>query len=330
MAIEGISGPAPAAERDSAERFDPEIMGGGLMEAEHWARYRWAAPWVPGKEVLDAGCGVGYGTRLLAEREPARLVGVDLSAEALERAPTEDAEFVQADLHQIPFDADTFDVVVCFEVIEHVHGHVQVLDELRRVLRPGGALLISSPNRDVYAPGNPHHVHEFLPDELHEELSGRFDHVKLYGQHVFLASTIVGSTDLRAGEPRSCPVAIMKPLERGRETYILGVASDEPPPDHGRLIALGDGFELRWWHQELDDAQSRLAESKRQAKEAETGLQRRLLELEQEVAGVRELQHELDMATRETVMCSQIIEDLTSSMSWRLTAPLRAAKRMLR
>jgi SAM-dependent methyltransferase len=317
------------AQRDSAERFDPAEMGGGLIEAEHRGRYWWATPWVTGREVLDAGCGVGYGTRLLAEHDPARLVGVDISAEALSHAPADSAELVEADLRDLPFPADSFDVVVCFEVIEHVEGHDRVLDELRRVLRPGGTLLISSPNRDVYAPGNPYHVHEFLPDELRGALEQRFAHVGLHGQHVTLASAIVGADGLTVGRPSQPRTFTLEQLASGGETYTLAVARDEPFSVPEDVVVLGDAFEVRWWHEQLDQARTQAAEDVGR-------LNRQVLSLEQELARVPQLEHDLEAATRdlwtmeqELVYCREAIDDMKASISWRLTAPLRALKRML-
>jgi SAM-dependent methyltransferase len=309
-------------------------MGGGLMEAEHRARYWWATPWVAGKAVLDAGCGVGYGTRLLAQHGPERLVGADISADALARGPSDCAELVQADLRELPFETDSFDLVVCFEVIEHVEEHDRVIDELRRVLRPGGTLLISSPNRDVYPPGNPHHVYEFVPDEFREALARRFDHVALYGQHALLASAIVDGKGLPEGQPERLNGFTIEPLEPGKETYSLAVAGDEPARGSDDVIALGDPFEVRWWHEQLESQQARLTS---EAEEDHIRLSRQVFELEQKVARMGELELERETATRdlldmehELVGCQEALEDMKASISWKLTAPLRAAKRLFR
>ena len=73
------------------ERFDPDLMGGSLLEAEHLARYRWAGALVEGKRVLDAGCGTGYGSELLASQGAAEVVGVDVDADAIEAASRSDS-----------------------------------------------------------------------------------------------------------------------------------------------------------------------------------------------------------------------------------------------
>ena len=80
-------------------------------------------------------------------------------------------------------------------------GPELVLDEFRRLLPDYGLLLVSTPNRDVYPPGNPFHIHEFRPDELRETLSRRFRHVRLYQQRSHYSTAIVG-TNARVLRPR--------------------------------------------------------------------------------------------------------------------------------
>src|SRR5262249_32197042 len=152
---------------------------------EHIARYRFASQLAAGATVLDAGCGTGYGTAILAAAEPARLLAVDVSEDAVEvtRALTEGrAEVAAADLRSLPFEDDAVDLVVCFEVIEHLERREEALGELARVLRPGGTLVISSPNPREYLAGNEFHIHEYPPEELEQELRSLFSHVSLHGQ----------------------------------------------------------------------------------------------------------------------------------------------------
>jgi SAM-dependent methyltransferase len=132
-------------------------------ECEHYARYAWATTIVRG-EVLDVACGTGYGARLLERR--ARVSGVDRDGGAIELARSRaDGRFVVAELPPIPFADDAFDFVVCFETVEHIADDEGFVREIRRVLRPRGHLLISTPNRDVSSPDgmpiNPWHVREY-------------------------------------------------------------------------------------------------------------------------------------------------------------------------
>ncbi len=234
----------------------PETMP-GLIRAEHEGRYRWAAGAVGGKEVLDAGCGVGYGAEILAEAGASRIVGVDIAGEAIESAilrvdPI--GEFVVGDLEQLPFTPCSFDVVVCFEVIEHVHRREVVLDELRRVLRPEGVLIVSSPNREVYLPGNPHHIHEYTPAELHAALTQRFRHVALYRQHQWISSLITDDAGLQersSGVEIAASVRKVTGVAPGEEVYTLAVAADGPLPVLRGTAMLTDAVDLRWWHDKV-------------------------------------------------------------------------------
>jgi SAM-dependent methyltransferase len=234
-----------------AERFVPEKMHGQIIEAEHLSRYHWAATLVSGKRVLDAGCGTAYGSAILAAANAREVVGVDLAGDVLAavspRMP-EGVELREADVTNLPFDAGTFDVVVCFEVIEHVDDAAAVLDELVRVLAEDGVLAISSPNRDAYMPGNPHHRYEFTPEEFEETLRRRFANVRLYRQADWIASAVLdnklhsfeGENPLRQLEVRKAVAA-----EAGAELYTLALAGNTVLPNPPASAVLGSAAEIK-------------------------------------------------------------------------------------
>jgi SAM-dependent methyltransferase len=159
---------------------------------EHFGRYAFAARLSRMKRVLDAGSGMGYGSAELA-RVAASVVGVDISGDAVvsarEHYNLPRVKFLQGSCVSLPFRAASFDLVVAFEVIEHLKEWRHFLEEARRVLAPGGQCLISTPNRDYYADSrgrtgpNPFHEHEFTFEEFRQELLAFFPHVALFLQN---------------------------------------------------------------------------------------------------------------------------------------------------
>jgi 2-polyprenyl-3-methyl-5-hydroxy-6-metoxy-1,4-benzoquinol methylase len=243
------------------ERFDPESFRGELVEAEHVARYRWAAGAAAGREVLDAGCGEGYGARLLMQLGGARrCVGVDVDertvAAARDRyADVEGLEFEAGDVTSLPFADDSFDVVTCFETIEHVAAQRDAVRELARVLRPGGALLISSPNRGVYPPGNPFHERELEAAEFEQLLAGSFAHVQLVRQHNWIVSTVLDDEAFAAGDAEAdldLRAGKLIGKQPGTELYTLAVCGHDAVAGPQRLGLLTHGLEVRRWIDELD------------------------------------------------------------------------------
>jgi len=172
----------------TGERVIPGEVNDDLW-AEHVARYAFAKRFARRKRVLDLGCGTGYGTADLAER--ARLaIGIDISGKAIEYASAHfpKAQFLESSATTLPFAPNSFDVVTAFEVIEHLADWSSLLAEARRVLRPKGVLIVSTPNKLYYAEArgksgpNPFHEHEFEFAEFQAALAQYFPHVAIFLQ----------------------------------------------------------------------------------------------------------------------------------------------------
>jgi SAM-dependent methyltransferase len=138
------------------------------LEAEHLARYRWAAGRLGSSMlVLDIASGVGYGTPILSREGNRTVISSDISTGALAYGRrTFSAVGVAADGTNLPFGDDTFDAIVSLETIEHVPRPDLFIRELRRVLKPSGSLLVSTPNAEETGGGNPHHLKEFSREEF--------------------------------------------------------------------------------------------------------------------------------------------------------------------
>jgi ubiquinone/menaquinone biosynthesis C-methylase UbiE len=153
---------------------------------EHRARYRFALEFALGQRVLDVASGAGFGLQML-RLVAASVIGVDVDMLALADARRLDqtAPLVRADATRLPLPDASVDVVTSFETVEHVPDACTLVAELRRVLRRGGRLVLSTPNRRFGPPErhqNPFHVHEFTADELLALLRSCFSNVELYAQ----------------------------------------------------------------------------------------------------------------------------------------------------
>ena len=168
------------------ERIVPDETSPGPL-AIHEKRYRFALPYCAGKHVLDAACGVGYGSALLAKRA-AGVVGIDLSEEAIAYARSRYArpnvEFLVDDLQSPGLDDRSFDVVCSFETLEHLPDRDAFLGHVARLLRDEGVLVLSTPRADetTESPDNPHHFVEYSRRDFETLLERYFDDVELFGQ----------------------------------------------------------------------------------------------------------------------------------------------------
>ena len=223
----------------TGERFLPEVAG--QIAFEHLHRYHFAAPLVRGFDVLDVACGEGYGSDILSNVAKS-VVGVDIAAEAVAHATArygaENLHFVEASAASLPFPDACFDAVVSFETIEHHDKHEEMMSEIHRVLRPGGILIVSSPNKLHYSVEtgyrNPYHVKELFREEFIELAKRHFSHVALFGQRVVHGSLMVHSGQEVTGGVRNLRLdkgALLEESELARPLYDVLVATDGDLPD---------------------------------------------------------------------------------------------------
>lgn len=198
------------------------------LENEHLARYRFAESLCKGRRVLDAGCGVGYGSQWLA-RAGAIVVAVDIDTKSLRYGQSKypGGDFLQGDCVALPFQDSSFDLVVAYEVIEHLSGWADLISEAGRVLAPGGLFLVSTPNRACYRKDgqepNPFHVHEFDYDEFRAALAECFAHCAVY------AENHVPAISFTRGDADSGQVAFgMRRDQPAEADFFLAVCSSEP------------------------------------------------------------------------------------------------------
>lgn len=211
---------------------------------EHLARYQFVVPFATGRLVLDAASGTGYGATLLAET--ARyVVGVDIAREAVVAGRRDfqrsNLRFIQMDCTRLGFRTAAFDLVCAFEMIEHIADYCGALREVGRVLRSGGMLVLSTPNRraeDPVPPANPYHVREFSAGELAALLREFFPQVELYGQRGGERVQVVRhGTPLKRRLTRFDPVGLRRlvprPVYRGLHRLIRApLPQDLRPSDY--------------------------------------------------------------------------------------------------
>ncbi|MGB7923691.1 MAG: methyltransferase domain-containing protein [Pyrinomonadaceae bacterium] len=225
----------------TGERFVPGERG--QIKYEHLHRYALSMEFAAGKSVLDIASGEGYGAALLAQVAEV-VTGVDIDPGSVNHAKRRyyypNLHFSVGSCQSIPLPDQSVDLVTSFETIEHHEHHEDMMREIRRVLKPGGVLIISSPNRLVYSDEpqytNPFHVKELYFDEFNKLLGQHFHHLQLYGQRLSAGSFIYPVGEARASvykaftgdddSLRRQVVSLPAPL------YFIAVCSNNPLGDH--------------------------------------------------------------------------------------------------
>jgi O-antigen biosynthesis protein len=332
----------------TGERFMPTEQG--RIRLEHYHRYAVVQDIVRNKDVLDIACGEGYGSSFMANIA-GTVTGVDISHEAVQHATgtykKANLVFRQGSAIDLDFADASFDVVVSFETIEHLVEQEQMLAEIRRVLRPDGLLVISSPNRPIYSEEsgehNDFHVKELDFNEFDILLRGQFSVIRYFGQRMLMGSVIQpleGSSsslsvwhddgknlESSAGHLKD-PIYFVAICCR-QETDIPEIGMSMLYPESLDLVKHYVGFAK--WAQTLDQVISerdsqifRLTDKNAQTEDKAQRLDNQVVRLTEESVQaqgkVLSLEAELKVTQSE-------LRAIRQSHSWRLTLPLREGMR---
>ena len=224
----------------TGERFIP-WMEGAQIHYEHIHRYAFASLFVKGKKVLDLACGEGYGSHALS-KNAGYVVGVEIDENAVEHArnkyTTQNLEFIQGSILEIPIQGnEKFDVIVCFEGIEHVEEHEKLLSEVKRLLNKEGVFIVSSPNKKTYSDdidfNNPFHKKELYFNDFRELLDNDFSSCIFFGQKVYSSSNIWSLPPYQYSDYKEFIIEkqdkefYFSDIERKTPLYFIAIASDK-------------------------------------------------------------------------------------------------------
>ncbi|GEM_PF-393931 len=329
----------------NGERYLPEFKG--TIELEHLHRYKLAKMLAVGRDVLDIACGEGYGASILVESAKS-VVGVDISPDAVEHAKSNYSDpritFKVGSVTDIPIPNDSVDMVVSFETIEHLEDHDGMMHEIRRVLRPNGLLIISSPNKREYSDrtgySNPFHVRELYTAEFMALVSRYFSLTKRYGQKLSASSLIAHDSDVAAFhffDDKDSHSGIPDT----RYDILLASDADLPNIPHSAFEISGSplqpyvaetfqkeaAVEIGALYETIENAQHALNDAQQKAHEAATAAHEEkaeiLLQFEEKKYSIIELQRRL----RDVTLFSN---DLLNSKWWRMTRHFRRWSNSLR
>jgi O-antigen biosynthesis protein len=318
----------------TGERFVPGVPGDDpRLRAEHLLRYRAARRLAQGRRVLDVACGEGYGAAILADTA-VEVVGLDVSDDVVAHAKKAYGHLPNLDFRvspatDLPHEDATFDLVVSFETVEHLAEDDQAafVAEVRRVLRPQGLFVVSTPNRANYAATraepNAFHLHE-LDEAEFLTLLRPFTIFAMYRQSVMAFPAIWSSADSQyamQSELRAHPLD---------DTYFIAVAGrEEAPPPQASLASL-------WYEPELSYAamQARHAEWGQAAEETIRERDELIVQLheqfEERTVWALQLDKELTERTAQLADRERELAQIRSSFTWRASAPVSRLWRAIR
>lgn len=337
----------------TGERFVPEVHGN--IELEHLHRYLLACKLAAGKVVLDIASGEGYGSAMLAKTAN-KVIGVDISNEAImhaqEKYQAENLSFRLGSCSAIPLEDGSVDMVVSFETIEHHNEHDAMMREIKRVLRPGGVLVISSPDKLEFSdkPGtvNPHHVKELYSDEFKKLLGTYFKNQSIFGQRVVYGSAILCEDSISPIQSYELADKMLTAIPGvPHAVYLVAVASDSEIPilPSGILEQCIEDTEItHFWRDLMADRDSQIATlnqvvSERDSQNANLSkvvehLNQQISKRDEQIAHLDEriayLDERIAHLDERIVHLVEQRKFMMNSISWKITKPLRFIRGFLR
>lgn len=235
--------------KDTGERLIPKLHDRSIAYGEHLVRYKSVSQIVKNKTVLDIACGTGYGTQIIANNAK-KVIGIDLSEEAIAYAkknyPHKNVTYQQGDATNIPLPDKSVDVVVSLETIEHIPEPESFVKEVKRVLKPGGQFVVSTPNDDEFTEGNIYHVHEFDFRELDRLMKKYFQNFEYYFQGSWFSSGILTKQNFEEKFQMN-DMLVEKSFKQkySKAIYFIAVASDKEIDILTPSVAIADVYSAK-------------------------------------------------------------------------------------
>ncbi|MGB3787499.1 MAG: methyltransferase domain-containing protein [Phormidesmis sp.] len=329
----------------TGERYVPSEHG--IIKYEHLHRYAAARDFCTNKAVLDIASGEGYGAALLAGSAKT-VIGVDIDSESVGHAKEryaahDNLQFEVGSCAQIPILTSSIEVVTSFETIEHHDQHEEMMQEICRVLKPEGMLIISSPNKLTYSDEpnyqNDYHVKELYYQELETLLGKYFKHVCIYGQRIASASFLTPleeevSANSELTSFTNGPEGLSQSIVSLRSPiYFLATCSNlalQPIPASTYLEADDDLYSQtviqiasvinaeRQMQAELQQTQAEFQKAQSELQQTQAEFQKAQSELQRTQAEFQKAQSELQRTQVELQSAYTVIERFKKSKLWKV------------
>lgn len=304
------------------------------MYMEHSARYKLASKFAKGAKILDIGCGVGYGSAILADAGAKSVTAFDLSAEAIVHAKTFYARptisFETGDATAFSYE-EKFDLIVCFELIEHVPNPDKTFECIMSCLAEDGILVMSTP-RALEEKRNDFHIHEFAADEFENKFRSLFRNARFFQQNNYMGSIIAYQLPGVLVEP-----SFMHPaFDLDAADYIIGVATNgaaETIAAIENITVLNNEDYVKLLERDVEILQRRRMDLEAKVEQEERSIAEMKAQITQKEQSMAEMKAKFALRPTETAMMQDVtrlserVQEMRSSLSWKVTSPFREANR---